>query len=53
LFLNYGSVNESEPAQLVIGRETVQALKQQGLETNSTGKLEQRIGAKMDWRRQG
>jgi hypothetical protein len=51
LYLNYGSVDDGEPAQLGIGREIVQALKQQGLETKWNGKLEQRIGAKLDWKR--
>jgi hypothetical protein len=51
LYLNYGAVDDGEKAALKIAADTVESLKQQGLETNWNGSIRQRIGVKLDWKR--
>ena len=51
LYLNYGSVDDSEKADLAIAGEIVQTLKQHGLRTDWNGRIQQRIGVKLDWKR--
>jgi hypothetical protein len=51
LYLNYGSVDRDEKADLKVAAEAVESLQRQGLETSWNGSIEQRIGVKLDWKR--
>jgi hypothetical protein len=51
LYLNYGAVEEGEPAALSVAHEIVDALKAKGLQTDWDGSWDRRIGVTLDWKR--
>ncbi|MEH6698729.1 MAG: hypothetical protein V7672_08520 [Brevundimonas sp.] len=53
LYLNYGACEEGEDAAVAIGHEIVAALKAKGLSPDWDGRIEQRIGVPLDWKRRG
>ncbi len=51
LYLSYGAAESSEAAQLAIAREVVASLKQAGLDVAWSGRLAERIGLSLEWKR--
>ncbi|MDO7835690.1 hypothetical protein Q4610_11620 [Sphingobium sp. HBC34] len=51
LYLNYGACTEGEAAAIAIGYRIVAQLEAQGLTTQWGGRLEQRIGVAMAWKK--
>jgi len=51
LCLNYGACEQGEDAAVAIGHRVVAALEAQGLRTEWDGRLEQRIGVALDWKK--
>ena len=51
LYLNYGACEEGEAAAVAIGHRIVAALEDQGLATDWDGRLEQRIGVALVWKK--
>jgi hypothetical protein len=51
LYLNYGSVTDSEDAALLVASEIVTTLNRHGLKTEWNGSWSQRIGVTLNWQR--
>ncbi|WP_254913857.1 DUF6891 domain-containing protein [Sphingobium sp. Z007] len=51
LYLNYGACEEGEAAAVAIGHRIVEQLQAHGLSTGWDGRLEQRIGVALDWKK--
>jgi hypothetical protein len=51
LYFNYGAVEDSEAAALAVGHRIMVRLREQGLEPDWDGRIEQRIGLELDWKR--
>jgi hypothetical protein len=51
LYLNYGACAQGEDAAVAIGHRIVAALEAQGLATDWDGRIEQRIGISMEWKK--
>jgi hypothetical protein len=53
LYLSYGSTEEDEGPALQIAQEIVNALKNEGLQTDWDGTWEKRIGVELNWKKRG
>lgn len=51
LYLNYGSVEEGDEPAVAVGRRIVARLEEHGLATDWDGRIEQRIGVGLEWRK--
>lgn len=51
LFLNYGACEQGDAAAIAVGYRIVAALEAQGLAADWDGRLEQRIGVALDWKK--
>lgn len=51
VYLNYGSVEDSEEAALAIGHSIVRALRKYGLSPSWDGTMSRRIAVPLDWKR--
>lgn len=51
LYFNYGAVEDTEAAAVAVGHRIMARLREQGLEPDWDGRLEQRIGLGLDWKR--
>ena len=51
LYLNYGSIDSDEKANVKVAALVVEVLNRHSLKTNWNGTYQQRIGVKLDWKR--
>jgi len=51
VYLSYGAVEEGEDPSVAIGHEIVAALEREGLKVTWDGRLSQRIGVSLEWKR--
>ena len=51
MYMSYGSSSKGDAAAVAIGHEIVAALKKAGITTEWDGRIERRIGVKLDWKK--